>query len=258
MKLIPAIDLKDNKCIRLTKGKEQSAIIYNDNPIEQAKFFEDQGCERIHIVDLDAAFGRSEINKETIINIKRSVKIPIQLGGGIRSKEDVKFWFESSIDYLIIGSLAVKNFDLVKEIADDFKNKIYVSIDVLIDGFRDQVMIDGWTENSKLTTLDINQIYENSNIRGYIITDVSRDGTMKGLNFRVLYMLLDQLKKQTIIGGGLSSYNELKDLRFNTKTTEGKITNLEGVILGKAFYLGEIEIKKGIKILNDLEGIKNA
>ena len=258
MKLIPAIDLKDNKCIRLTKGKEQSAIIYNDNPIEQAKFFEDQGCERIHIVDLDAAFGRSEINKETIINIKRSVKIPIQLGGGIRSKEDVKFWFESSIDYLIIGSLAVKNFDLVKEIAEDFKNKIYVSIDVLIDGFRDQVMIDGWTENSKLTTLDINQIYEDSNIRGYIITDVSRDGTMKGLNLRVLYMLLDLLKKQTIIGGGLSSYKELKALRFNTNITKDRITNLEGVILGKAFYLGEIEIKKGIKILNDLEGVKNA
>tara|TARA_B100000378_G_scaffold274462_1_gene268918 strand:+ start:170 stop:946 length:777 start_codon:yes stop_codon:yes gene_type:complete len=258
VKLIPAIDLKDNKCIRLTKGKEQSAIIYNDNPIEQAKFFEDQGCERIHIVDLDAAFGRSEINKETIINIKRSVKIPIQLGGGIRSKEDVKFWFESNIDYLIIGSLAVKNFDLVKEIAEDFKNKIYVSIDVLIDGFRDQVMIDGWTENSKLTTLDINQIYEDSNIRGYIITDVSRDGTMKGLNLRVLYMLLDLLKKQTIIGGGLSSYKELKALRFNTNITKDRITNLEGVILGKAFYLGEIEIKKGIKILNDLEGIKNA
>ena len=258
MKLIPAIDLKDNKCIRLTKGKEQSAIIYNDNPIEQAKFFEDQGCERIHIVDLDAAFGRSEINKETIINIKRSVKIPIQLGGGIRTKEDVKFWFESSIDYLIIGSLAVKNFDLVKEIAEDFKNKIYVSIDVLIDGFRDQVMIDGWTENSKLTTLDINQIYEDSNIRGYIITDVSRDGTMKGLNLRVLYMLLDLLKKQTIIGGGLSSYKELKALRFNTNITKDRITNLEGVILGKAFYLGEIEIKKGIKILNDLEGVKNA
>ena len=258
MKLIPAIDLKDNKCIRLTKGKEQSAIIYNDNPIEQAKFFEDQGCERIHIVDLDAAFGRSEINKETIINIKRSVKIPIQLGGGIRSKEDVKFWFESNIDYLIIGSLAVKNFDLVKEIAEDFKNKIYVSADVLIDGFRDQVMIDGWTENSKLTTLDINQIYEDSNIRGYIITDVSRDGTMKGLNLRVLYMLLDLLKKQTIISGGLSSYKELKALRFNTNITKGRITNLEGVILGKAFYLGEIEIKKGIKILNDLEGIKNA
>ena len=158
MKLIPAIDLKDNKCIRLTKGKEQSAIIYYDNPIEQAKFFEDQGCERIHIVDLDAAFGRSEINKKTIINIKKLVKIPIQLGGGIRSKEDAKSWFESNIDYLIIGSLAVKNFDLVKEIAADFKNKIYVSIDVLINGFNDQVMIDGWVENSKLTTLDINQI----------------------------------------------------------------------------------------------------
>ncbi len=258
MKLIPAIDLKDNKCIRLTKGKEESAIIYNDNPIEQAKFFEDQGCERIHIIDLDAAFGRPGINKETIIKIIRTVKIPIQLGGGIRSKEDAKFWLERNIDYLIIGSLAVKNCDLVKEIAEDFKNKIYVSLDVLIDGFSDQVMIDGWVENSKLTTLDINQIYKNSNIRGYIITDVSRDGTMKGLNLGAFFMLLDLLKKQTVIGGGLSSYKDLKSLRSNTNSTECRTTNLEGVILGKAFYLGEIEIKKGIKILNDLDGIKNA
>ena len=102
MKLIPAIDLKDNKCIRLTKGKEQSAIIYNDNPIEQAKFFEDQGCERIHIVDLDAAFGRRGINTQSIIKIIKAVSIPLQIGGGIRSKEDAKKLFDLNVDYLII------------------------------------------------------------------------------------------------------------------------------------------------------------
>ena len=258
MKLIPAIDLKDNKCVRLTQGKENTSKIYNENPVEQAKFFEKQGCERIHIIDLDAAFGHSEINKETIINIRKSVKIPIQLGGGIRSKEDVKFWLENNIDYLIIGSLAVKNIKLVKEIAANFRNKIYVSIDVLINRLNDQVMIDGWVENSKLTTLDITRIYEDSNIRGYIITDVSRDGTMEGLNLKALYKLLDLYKKQTIIGGGLSSYAELRILSFNKSTSEGRISNLEGVILGKAFYLGEIEIKKGIKILNNSEWTKNA
>ena len=258
MKLIPAIDLKDNKCIRLTRGKEKSAKIYNDNPTEQAKFFEDQGCERIHVVDLDAAFGRPEINKQTIINIKKSVKIPIQLGGGIRSVKEAKFWFENNIDYLIIGSLAVKNSDLVKEIAADFKNKIYVSIDVLINEFNDQVMIEGWIKNSKMKTLDIKRIYEDSSIRGYIITDVSRDGTMQGLNLEALFKFVDLLKKQTIISGGLSSYEDLRILSLDTKNVEGRILNLEGVILGKAFYLGEIEIKKGIKILKDLERVKNA
>ena len=107
MKLIPAIDLKDNKCVRLTQGKEETAKVYNENPVEQAKYFEEEGCGKIHIVDLDAAFGRPEINKETIINIKKSIKIPIQLGGGIRSKDDVNFWLEKNIDYLIIGTLAV-------------------------------------------------------------------------------------------------------------------------------------------------------
>ena len=156
--------------------------------------------------------------------------------------------------------MAVKNSDFVKEIATDFNNKIYISIDVLINGFSDQVMIDGWVENSKLTTLDINRIYEDSNIRGYIITDVSKDGTMEGLNLVALYRLSDLLKKQTIICGGLSSYSELTVLSFNKNhpNSDSRRKNLEGVILGKAFYLGEIEIKKGNEILKNSEKATNA
>ena len=130
MKLIPAIDLKNNKCVRLTQGKEQSAKVYNENPVEQAKYFEKEGCEKIHIVDLDAAFGRADINKETILNIRKSISIPIQLGGGIRNKDDVNFWLEKNIDYLIIGTIAVTNSDLVKRIAEEFENKIYIALDI--------------------------------------------------------------------------------------------------------------------------------
>ena len=174
MKLIPAIDLKDNKCVRLVKGKEQSSKIYNENPIDQAKFFEDQGCERIHVVDLDAAFGRLKINEATIVKIRKSIKTPIQLGGGLRSREDIKFWLDNNIDYLVIGSLSVKNSNLVKEIAEEFENRIYISIDVL----NEQVMIKGWVEETKLEPVNIMRIYDKSKIKGYIITDISRDGTI--------------------------------------------------------------------------------
>ena len=114
MKLIPAIDLKNNNCVRLTKGKEMSSKIYNKDPVKQEIFFEKQGCERIHIVDLDAAFGRPNINKKTIIDIRKNVKTPIQLGGGIRSREEAEFYFKNKIDYIIIGSLAITSVELVK------------------------------------------------------------------------------------------------------------------------------------------------
>ena len=258
MKLIPAIDLKDNKCVRLTKGKEQSAKIYNPDPIQQAKYFEEQGCERMHIVDLDAAFGRPEVNKKTILKIRKSIKIPIQLGGGLRREEDLFFWFENNIDYLIVGSLALKNSDVVKKIAKDFKNKIYVSADVAVDGRANKLMIKGWVENSEMNSEDISIIYNNSDIRGYIITDVSRDGTMEGLNIDALFSIIKPLDKKIIFGGGLNSYDNLKKLNVAYKTlspdaTYKKNQEIEGVIIGKAFYLGNIEIKKGIDILYNKE-----
>ena len=108
MKFIPAIDLKNNKCVRLQKGKEKQLTVFNDNPVEQAKYFEKNGCKRIHIVDLDGAFGRKDINKETILKIRKNTNIPIQLGGGINDSEVASYWLNSGIDFLVLGSLAVK------------------------------------------------------------------------------------------------------------------------------------------------------
>ena len=112
MKLIPAIDIINNKCVRLSKGKEETSFIYNENPIKQAKFFEKEGCKRIHIIDLDAAFGRKAINKQTILDIRQSISIPIELGGGIGNQEDIFFWLNNNIDFLIIGSLALKDSNI--------------------------------------------------------------------------------------------------------------------------------------------------
>ncbi len=240
MKLIPAIDLKDNKCVRLTKGVEQSAVIYNEDPLEQAKFFENQGCERLHIIDLDAAFGRHQVNRNTIINIKKKINIPIQLGGGIRNQEAVKDYFSKGIDYLIIGSFAVENPNLLKTISKQYSEKIYFALDVL----NKKIMIKGWEDQSNLTNQDVFERFNDTEIKGYILTDISRDGMLKGLNIDLINENLNLSKKNLIVGGGLSTY---RDLEILNKIQSKK---LEGVIMGKSFYVGNIEIKKGMSVLN--------
>ena len=182
MKIFPAIDLKDNKCVRLTKGAEQSAVVYNQNPLEQAKFFEKQGCERLHIVDLDAAFGRPEVNKATIINIRNSIDVPIQLGGGIRSEVVLKNYINEGIDFLIIGSFAVQNPELVTGISKKYLERIYFALDILDK----KIMIKGWEDQSNLTNQDVFERFNDTEIKGYILTDISRDGMLKGLNIELL------------------------------------------------------------------------
>ena len=240
MKLIPAIDLKDNKCVRLTKGVEQSAVIYNEDPLEQAKFFENQGCERLHIVDLDAAFGRPQVNRNTIINIKKKINIPIQLGGGIRDPEAVKDYFSKGIDYLIIGSFAVENPDAVLSLSKDYVKKIYFALDVLDK----KIMIKGWEDKSNLTIANVFERFNQTDLKGYVFTDVSRDGMLSGINLDLINENLSLSEKNLIIGGGLSNYKDLE------KLAEIKSKNFEGVIVGKAFYVGNIDIKKGMEILN--------
>ena len=240
MKLIPAIDLKDNKCVRLSKGKDNTSVVYNDNPVKQAKFFEKEGCKRIHVVDIDAAFGRLNVNKETILDIRQSVTTPIELGGGIRNRDNIFYWLNNKIDYLIIGSLAIKNISETISIANEFENKIYISLDQL----NNKIMINGWIKKSNIGYKEIIKIYNKTKIKGFVITDISRDGMMQGINLKLVNQNLSITEKPMIIGGGLSSYEDLKNLKkLNHK-------NLEGVISGKSFYSGAIEIKKGIKIIS--------
>ena len=240
MKLIPSIDILNNKCVRLSKGKEETSLVFNDNPINQAKFFEKEGCDRIHIVDLDAAFGRKEINKKTILEIRNKISINIELGGGIRSRDDVSFWIENDINFLIIGSMAVTNFEIVKNLSNNFPNKLYISLDDLYG----KTMIHGWVKKSGKDTKEILFEFNKSNIRGFVFTDISRDGMLTGIDIKKILQYLSFSNKPFIVGGGLSSYNDLKNLaKLNNP-------NLEGIIAGKSFYLGKISIKKSQKILD--------
>ena len=239
MKFIPAIDLKNNKCVRLRRGKEDQATIFNDNPVQQAVFFEKNGCERIHLVDLDGAFGRENINKETILKIRKAVNIEIELGGGIKRQEDVSYWFNEGINFLVVGSLAVKKINLILDITKEYKDKIYVALDILDN----KVMIKGWTENSNLLVDDIINCYNSSSIKGFILTDIYRDGMLEGLDINLIKNLLSKTKKEIIVGGGLSNYKDLNNLMNINEP------NLEGVIAGKSFYSGNIEIKKALNLI---------
>ena len=240
MNIFPAIDLKENKCVRLSKGEDSTSVVFNENPVDQAKYFEDQGCKRLHLVDLDSAFGRNDINKKTIQNIRSAISIPIQIGGGIRSENIAKSYFNLGADFIIIGSYAVSNSQEVKNLAKNFKQKIYVALDVL----NNKIMIKGWVEESNFTPKKIFETYDKSDIRGYVLTDIEKDGMLTGLNQKMITANVSLTNKKLIVGGGLKNNLDLEQLR------KIKTDNLEGVIAGKSFYVGNIDLKEAQKILD--------
>jgi len=239
VKAFPAIDLKENKCVRLTKGKDNTSQVFNHNPTDQAKYFEDQGCARLHLVDLDSAFGRSDVNNKTINKIREAVSIPIQLGGGIRNNKIAKKYFELGINYLIIGSYAVKNIEKVTKLSESFQDNIYVALDVL----GENIMINGWQKKSPFTPAKIFQKYDKTKIRGYVLTDIENDGMLSGLNLNMISSNLSLTRKKLIVGGGLKNMQDIKRLK------KIQTPQLEGVIAGKAFYIGDIDLKKANKLL---------
>ena len=240
MKLIPAIDLKEGKCVRLSRGKQNSSVIYNDSPVKQAQFFEKEGCKRIHIIDLDAAFGNKINNKSIILDIRNSVSIDIELGGGIRTAEDLSFWIKNGINFIIVGSLATKDPENLIRMANFFPEKLYISL----DDHNGKIMIHGWVKESGFNTNQIISIYNNTEIKGFIFTDVTRDGMLEGIDTNKLKDCLKLSKKPLIVGGGLSNNNDLLNL-LNLNNSL-----LEGVIAGKSFYSGKIKIKTALKLLD--------
>ena len=246
MQIIPAIDLKDNKCVRLSKGKDNSSFVYNEDPEKQAIYFEQIGCKKLHLVDIDAAFGRSNVNFETIKKIRKSISIPIQLGGGVRNLDLAKKYFDAGINNLIIGSMSVEKSEEVIILSNKYTDKVYISLDIL----EENIMIKGWNENSGKKIQDIFDIYNSSKIKGYVITDIQNDGMLNGLNLNFVNNFIKKINlnknfnKKIIIAGGLTDYSDLINLKkLNFK-------NIEGIISGKSFYEGTIDLTKAQKILN--------
>jgi len=232
MIIFPAIDLKDGKAVRLTKGIMDSAKVYSNEPYELALKFEEMGAKWLHIVDLNGAFAGEPKNIEQIEKIRKNTNLKIQLGGGIRDEETIKRYLDLGINRLILGSIAAKNPQKVIELADNYP--IAVGIDAR-DGF---VAIDGWDKTEGIKAVELAKIYENSKIECIIATDISKDGTLSGLNIDFISDIQNASKKPVIASGGVASEEDIKKVKEN---------GIYGVIIGKAFYEGKIDLQKILK-----------
>ncbi|NLY03914.1 MAG: 1-(5-phosphoribosyl)-5-[(5-phosphoribosylamino)methylideneamino]imidazole-4-carboxamide isomerase [Campylobacter sp.] len=236
MKILPAIDLKEGKAVRLHKGDMNTAKIYSDKPWEFAKEFEDSGAKWLHIVDLDGAFAGSPQNFEVIKRIVESTNLKIEVGGGIRDKARIKEYESLGVDRFILGSIALKDPQFVKDMA-----KIY-KIGVGIDAKNGFVAVEGWDEISEVKATDLAKIYADAGVDAIICTDISKDGTLSGVNVEFTEAIAKASGVKTIASGGV------KDLSDIQKVKDSGI--IYGVIVGKAYYEGTIDLKKAFKILN--------
>lgn len=237
MEILPAIDLKDGKAVRLTKGLMQSAKIYSDEPWQVAKRFEEMGATWLHLVDLNGAFAGEPKNLEQIEKIRANTNLKIELGGGIRDEETIKRYLDLGIDRLILGSIAAKNPDFVKEMAK--KYPIAVGIDA-IDGY---VAVEGWAKTSSMKATDLAKEFAKSGVEAIICTDVGKDGTLSGVNVEFTLSIAKASGIDTIASGGVRDLQDIKKLLA---------TNIvAGVIVGKAFYEGTIDLQEAFALVKD-------
>lgn len=237
--LFPAIDLKDGQCVRLKLGDMDQATVFNDDPGAQAKAFEDQGFEWLHVVDLNGAFAGESRNGEAVDSILASTGNPVQLGGGIRTLDHIEAWINKGISRVILGTVAVRNPELVKEACRQFPNKIAVGIDAK-SGY---VAVEGWAETSELTAIDLAQRFEDAGVSAIIYTDIDRDGILKGLNIPSTLELARSVSIPVIASGGLASIDDIRRL------LQPDCAVLEGAISGRALYDGRLDPKEAMDLI---------
>jgi phosphoribosylformimino-5-aminoimidazole carboxamide ribotide isomerase len=241
MILFPAIDLKDGQCVRLKLGEMASATVYNENPAAQAKAFEDQGFKWLHVVDLNGAFEGQSVNGVAVEAILKATKNPVQLGGGIRTLMHIESWLNKGLTRVILGTIAVRNPDLVKEACRLFPGQVAVGIDAK-GGF---VAVEGWAEASTLGVIELAQKFEGAGVAAIIYTDIDRDGVLAGINWPSTIALADAVSIPVIASGGLAS---MEDIRRMTMPDAQK---LEGAISGRALYDGRIDPKEALALLEN-------
>ena len=235
MILFPAIDIKDNKCVRLTQGKFDKAVVYSDDPVEMAKKWESMGAEYLHVVDLDGAKNEGFQNRMSIEKIAKSISIPMQTGGGIRSEERVKNLLNLGVDRVIAGTMAIENRDLLTELVKTYKDRIAVSIDAL----KGKVATRGWQTLENVDSIEICKELESMGIKTIVYTDITKDGMLSGPNFDIYKELSTKTGINIIASGGVTSLEDIKGL---------KEMNLYGAIIGKALYDGRLDLKDALQI----------
>jgi phosphoribosylformimino-5-aminoimidazole carboxamide ribotide isomerase len=234
--IIPAIDLKDGKCVRLAQGDFSRMTVYAENPTEIAVQWQAQGAERIHIVDLDGSLAGSPRNREVILNLVRAVRIPIEVGGGIRDIKTVEFYVSHGIRWVILGTAALKNEVFVKEACQVFRGHVMVGIDAK-DGL---AAIEGWTEKTSEPAVDVARRYEGYGLEAVIYTDIKRDGMETGINIEATRIFAEAIEIPVIASGGVAGIEDIK------KVVEIETAGVMGIIVGKALYTGGLYLPEAI------------
>jgi phosphoribosylformimino-5-aminoimidazole carboxamide ribotide isomerase len=237
--LFPAIDLKGGEAVRLEQGDMARATVFHRDPAAQAAAFEQQGFAYLHVVDLDGAFAGKPVNAQAVERILAAVKMPVQLGGGVRDMATVEGWLGKGIRRVIIGTAAVRDPALVKQAAKAFPRQIAVGLDAR-DG---KVAVAGWAETSEMTALDIARRFEDAGVAAIIYTDISRDGLLKGLNLDATIALAEAISIPVIASGGLASLDDIKAL------LAPRAKKLEGAITGRAIYDGRLDAAAALKLI---------
>ncbi len=239
MLVIPAIDMRRGRCVRLYQGDPGRETVYGDNPVEVARQWEQLGAKMLHLVDLDGAFTGLTQNSKIIASIGEEVHVPLQLGGGIRSREAVEKAYSAGISRVILGTLAIEQPDLAQELARDYGDGILVGIDAR----EGMAAVKGWTESSRTGIVELASRIEQWGVKEIIYTDIQRDGTLKGPNLAGLEILLDNTGLQIIMSGGISSLDDLASLKPYT----GRV---KGVIIGKALYTNQLTLPDAMSVFN--------
>lgn len=231
MLIIPAVDIKNGKCVRLTQGKADSEIIYNESPVDAALQWQDQGAKYLHLVDLDGAFSGETANFDTIKEILSNINIPAEIGGGIRCLESIKKYIKMGANRVILGTKAIEDPDFIKQASNSFGNKIAVAIDAR----GSKVVVKGWVEETETTILDLAKAIEKTGVETVIYTDISTDGMLSGPNFEGIEKFVNNININTIISGGICSMDDISKIKQLNKQ------NITGIIIGKALYSGKLK-----------------
>ena len=239
MKILPAIDIKDKKCIRLVKGDFDNKTEYKMSPVDQAGKYKDCGFKNIHIVDLDGALTGETVNLDIIKEIINKFDLKIEVGGGIRTIDSIKKYIDEGVEKVILGSAAIKDKNFLKEACQKFPNKIALGLDAK-DGY---LSVSGWIENSNQLTLDYLKEVNDFGVSRLIYTDIDRDGMKQSPNFEETVKIANVSNCPVIISGGVSSIDDIKKAKGLNK-------NIEGIIVGKAIYDGDIKLEELAKEIN--------
>ncbi|MCC6887135.1 MAG: 1-(5-phosphoribosyl)-5-[(5-phosphoribosylamino)methylideneamino]imidazole-4-carboxamide isomerase [Hyphomicrobiales bacterium] len=239
MILFPAIDLKAGQAVRLQQGDMARATVFNADPAAQAKTFEAQGFEYLHLVDLDGAFAGKPVNGEAVDRILRAVSLPVQLGGGIRNMTTIENWLGRGVNRVIIGTAAVRDPELVKAASRQFPGRVAVGLDAR-DG---RVAVEGWAETSEVSVLEIAQRFEDAGVAAIVYTDIVRDGLLQGLNLDATVELADAVNTPVIASGGLASIEDVRQL------LQPRARRLAGAIVGRALYDGRLDAAAALALI---------